>query len=472
MKPTSKQWWVITLLSLPLLIQAQQTPAPVVVHQFTVAQAVEYAKKNNVQVKNALLDVQKQVQVNREVTGMAYPQINGSVSTTYNPNVATQVIPNFISPATYQVLVQEGVKDGNGNPIQMPADFGFIAAQFGTKWSASGGVSLNQIIFDGQVFTGLQARKTLIDFAEKNVEVTEESIKANVYKIYYQLVVSKTQLELLDSNISLLNKLLHDTKIMYDNGFAEKLDINKSTVQIANLQTEKNNVLTQVANGYLGLKVLMGMPVADSLVLVDKIDDDLIKQDILAAGIFNYNERKEYQYAELGIKLREYDIQRYKLSAVPTLSLNGMYSKSAQRNKFNFFKSGEDWFDISAITLNLNIPIFKGFATSAKIAQARIELQKSKNQAEALKLNIDSEVQTAKNNFVTAINSLDYQKENMALAEEVYQQTKKKYEVGTGSQLEINTAQNDLKMAQTNYINAMYNATIAKVDYLKATGKL
>ncbi len=450
MKPTSKQWWVITLLSLPLFIQAQQTAAPVV-HQFTVAQAVEYARKNNVQVKNALLDVQKQAQVNREVTGMAYPQISGSGSMTYNAKLPVSLVPAEFFGG-------------------QPGEFEKLA--FGVKWGATYGVNANQLLFDGQVFTGLQARKTLIDFAEKNVEITEEAIRTNVYKIYYQLVVSKTQVELIDSNISLLNKLLHDINIMYDNGFAEKLDISKSKVQLANLQTEKTNVLTQVANGYLGLKVLLGMPVTDSLVLTDNINDEVIKQDVLEAGIFDYNQRRDYQYTQLGIKLNEYDIQRYKLSKVPTLSLNGYYNKNAQRNEFNFFKSGEDWFDISAISLNLNIPIFNGFATNAKIAQARIALQKTKNQAEALKLNIDNEIQVARNNYVTAINSLDYQKENMALAEEVFQQTKKKYEVGTGSQTEINTAQNDLKMAQTNYINAMYNATIAKVDYLKATGKL
>lgn len=450
MKPTSKQWWVITLLSLPLLIQAQQTAVPVI-HQFTVAQAVEFAKKNNVQVKNALLDVQKQVQVNREVTGMAYPQIAGSGSMTYNAKLPVSLVPAEFF----------GGQQGE-----------FEKLAFGVKWGATYGLNANQLLFDGQVFTGLQARKTLIDFAEKNVEITEEAIRANVYKIYYQLVVSKTQVELIDSNISLLNKLLHDIKIMYDNGFAEKLDISKSKVQLANLQTEKTNVLTQVANGYLGLKVLLGMPVTDSLVLTDNINDEVIKQDVLEAGIFDYNQRRDYQYTQLGIKLNEYDIQRYKLSKVPTLSLNGYYNKNAQRNEFNFFKSGEDWFDISAITLNLNIPIFNGFATNAKIAQARIALQKTKNQADALKLNIDNEIRTARNNYVTAINSLDFQKENMALAEEVFQQTKKKYEVGTGSQTEINTAQNDLKMAQTNYINAMYNATIAKVDYLKATGKL
>ena len=126
-----------------------------------------YAMKNNVNVKNALLGVKMQEQVNREVTARAYPGINASISTTYNPNVATQVLPNFISPATYQVLIDQGVKDGSGNPIVMPSDFGFISAQFGTKYNASAGISLSQILFDGQVFVGLMARKATMQFAQK-----------------------------------------------------------------------------------------------------------------------------------------------------------------------------------------------------------------------------------------------------------------------------------------------------------------
>ena len=136
-------------------------------HEFSIQQAVDYALKNNMNVKNALEDVLYQEQVNREVTSNAYPKINASLGTTYNPNVATQVIPNFISPSTYQVLVDEGVKDGNGNPIQMPGDFGFIAAQFGTKYSAVGAISLTQILFDGQVFVGLMARDATMRFARK-----------------------------------------------------------------------------------------------------------------------------------------------------------------------------------------------------------------------------------------------------------------------------------------------------------------
>jgi len=470
MKKAGNKWlWFTGMALLPFVTLAQDnTPK---LHEFSIKQAVDYAAKNNVQVKNALIDLRTQEQKNREVTGTAYPQINGSVSSTYNPNVAAQVIPNFISPATYGVLVQEGVKNGSGNPITMPDDFGFIAAQFGTKWGATGGISLSQILFDGQVFTGLKARKTLIEFSEKNVELTEENIRANIYKVYYQLVASKTQIALIDANIALLEKLQHDTKIMYDNGFAEKLDVDKVSVRIANLQTEKTNAVNQVNNGYLGLKVLMGMPIRDSLVLTDTLNDEQVKEGVLEAAEFDYSLRRDYQYSDLGIKLAEFNVKRYQMSKIPTLNLNGYYNKNAQRDKFNFFGKGE-WFNISAVTVNLNIPIFHGFSNNARIAQARLALQRSRNDQEALKINIDSEIQTAKNNFASAVSSLDYQKRNMELAESVYQQTKKKYEAGTGAQTEINQSQNDLKAAQTNYINALYSAIIAKVDFLKATGKL
>jgi outer membrane protein TolC len=463
---------LLSLFFLSLLTTAQPPDSiKVTKHEFSVQQTVDYALKNNVYVKNAMIDVQMQEQQNREFTSAAYPHINASIGTTYNPSVATQVLPNFISPATYQVLIDKGVKDGSGNPITMPNDFGFISAQFGTKFSASAGISLSQILFDGQVFVGLIARPTAVEFRKKNMEVTAEMIKANIHKVYYQLVVSKTQIELLDANIALFEKLLHDTKLIYENGFREQLDVDKVTVQLANLQTEKTKVLNIISNGYYGLKVLMGMPVQDELVLTDKITEEQIKEGILEKSNYTYEDRKEFQYAQIGKKLNEYNVRRYKLSQIPTITLNGLYAKNAQRNKWNFFSKG-DWFTISNVNLNINIPIFNGFLIKSKTEQARLEVKKIDNQIDALKISIDNEVETARNNFRTAITTMDFQKKNMQLAEKVYQQTKKKYEIGTGSQMEINTAQTDMKTAQTNYITALYDAIIAKVDFMKATGKL
>jgi outer membrane protein len=442
------------------------------VNSFTVQQAADYAKKNAVQVKNALLDVLIQKQTNRDVTSIALPQINGNMSLTRNIDIPVQTIPNFIGPATYKVLIDEGVKDGNGQAIKYPSQgFGNLLFPFGSPWNANAGVSLSQVVFDGQVFIALKARNATINFQQKIADLTEENIKANVYKIYYQLVTGKVQIELLDANIGRLEKLKHDVQIMYDNGFTERVDIDKLAVQLANLQTEKLKANTMIANGYSGLKLLMGMPIKDSLVLTDTLDDNKIKEDVLEASQYKYTDRKDYQIAELTNKLNGLNVRRYKLSELPSVVLVGGYSKQAQREKFDFFGKG-DWFTSSYIGLQMKVPIFNGFALKSRIQKAKLELQKSKNQTEALKINIDADVENAKNNFIAAIASMDFQKKNMVLAEKVYGQTKKKYEIGTGSATEINTAQLDLKTAQTNYITALAEAIIAKVDFLKATGKL
>lgn len=427
------------------------TPSEAQVHRFSLQEALDYAEKNNVQVKNALLNIRLQEQVNREVTAMAYPQISTNGQLTYNAKLPVSLVPAEFFGGT-------------------PGEFARL--MFGVKWSASGGVSLSQLLFDGQVFVGLQARRTLIEMNEKNAEVTMEQVRANITKIYYQLGVSKRQIALLDSNIVMLTKLRRDMKIMYDNGFAEGLDIDKQDVRLANIQSAKTTALNQINNGYLGLKVLMGMPVQDELILTEDISEEQIKEGVLEAANFDYNQRRDYQAAEMGARLREYDIKRYQYSKLPQLSLSGYYNEMAQSNKFDIFSGNAYWSPISAISLNLRIPIFTGFATNAKIEQSRIRLRQTQNDIEALKLNIGREIRTSVNDFNAAIQNLDYQRRNMELAKKVYNQTKKKYEIGTGSQLEINQAQIELETAQTNYYNALYNAVVARVDFLKATGKL
>jgi outer membrane protein len=464
MKNGLVKWCSAVLLLLATAASAQQR------HDFSAQQAIDYARKNSSQVKNALLGVQLQEQQNREITAAAYPQVVGNISAGYNPAVATQQFPNFIAAATYGVLEKEGVS-GSGGPIKSPADFGFIYAQFGAKYNASYGASLQQLLFEGQVFVGLQARATSMEFARKNAEVTEENIKANIYKVYYQLAASKAQLQLLDANIERLKKLENDTRVMYENGFAERLEVTRASVQLSNLQTERTKALNSIANGYVGLKILLGMPAQDTLVLTDSVTYDNIKDGILENLAYNYQDRKEYQLAELGKRLREYNVKRYKLTYYPTVALSSSYNRISQSNKFDFF-GGARWFPASTIGLNVSIPIFDGFARDARIKQAKIQLQQTENDMEALQLNIDREAQTALNNYKSALATLDVQKRNIELAETVFNQTTLKREQGMGSALEITSAQTDLQIAQNNYILSLYDAINSKIDYLKATGRL
>jgi outer membrane protein TolC len=306
------------------------------------------------------------------------------------------------------------------------------------------------------------------------VDVTSEQIKANVHKIYYQLVVAKKQMEVLDINIERAKKLLNDTRQLYKNGFAENLDVDKVSVNISNLTTEKTKLQNQLEAGYVGLKYLMGMPVKSTLILTDSLTEEQIKSNVLDDGSFKYEDRKEFQFLKMAEKLGQFNIKRYQATYLPAISLNGAYTRNAYRTEFNYFKSGSNypWFTTAYIGLSINVPIFDGFAKDARIKKSRYELLQTQNNIEDTKNNITNEIETAKINIRSALVTIDEQRNNMQLAEKVYNQTKLKYEQGLGSNTEITTAEADLRIAQNNYFSAMYDAIIAKIDYLKATGKL
>lgn len=438
-------------VAMVLLVLSLQSRAQTV-NAFSAKQAVDYARKNATVVKNALIDIKIQQQTNREVTSAALPQINASGTLQDYLTIPTQLLPAEIT----------------GGPAGT-----FIPVQFGTKYNATGGIDVQQLLFDGQVFVGLQARRTVLEFATKQAEVTEEVVKANVYKLYYQLVVGRQQITSIDANIDRFEKLLNDTREIYKQGFAERLDVDKVQVQLNNLRTEKVKMENQLKVGNAGLKYLMNMPQKDSLVLTDSLTEEELKSDVLD-GQYNYNDRKEYQLLTLGLKLNEYNVRRYKLSRIPTLSAFGSYQKNAQRTKFDFFKGGEgrEWFTTSLIGLRLNVPIFDGFARRSKIQSAKLEVEKTKNNLVQQQESIDNEVTVSKLNMTSALQTIDNQKQNVSLAEKVYNTTKLKYEQGLGDNQEIYTAQTELKVAQNNYYSALYDAIVAKIDFLKATGKL
>ena len=438
-----KLFTVFILVLLATVVSAQKT------NSFTVQQAVDYAKQNSVQVKNALLDYQVQKQTNREITSVAYPQI--SASGNFNDYL---VIPTSLLPAEIA-----------GGPAGT-----YFPVKFGTKYNASGGFDVSQLLFDGQVFVGIIARNVALKFYEKQTEITEEMINVNVQKIYYQLVVGKKQMTSIDANIERFEKLLKDTKEIYKQGFAERLDVDKVSVQLNNLQTEKITIQSQLDAGNAGLKFLMNMPQKDSLLLTDSITEDKIKENILADN-YKYEDRKEYQFLAIAKTLNEYNVRRYKLSYLPVLSAFGNYSKNAQRQKFDFFKGGQ-WFTTSLVGLRLSVPIFDGFAKSARVQKAKIEVQRTNNNIEQLKSSIDNDVAQARLKITAAVVTMDNQKKNIELAEKVYNTTKIKYEQGLGNNQEIYNAQAELKIAQNNYYSALYDAIIAKIDYQKATGKL
>ena len=420
------------------------------IHAFSLPQAIDYAAKNSVIVKNALLDYEIQEQSNRATTSQALPQISGNVGFTQYWQVPLTPILGGQFPGTQPGKI--------------------YAFPFALPYNTTAGISLKQVLFDGQVFVGLQARRTSLDFYRKKEEVTEQVIRANIYKVYYQLLVARSQMSQIDANIESQRALLHSTTEMFKNGFAEQLDVDKSNVQLANLETEKIQLQNSIDNGYLGLKVLIGMPVRDSIALTDSLTDDMVRNSVLSDD-YKYTDRRDFQLLMLSKSLGEYNVKRYQKAYIPTINFTMSYAQNQYWIAFDWTRA-QTWYPASYFGLSMNVPIFDGFYKAANIREAKLQLQQTENNMDSLRNRIDNDVRQSQLQFSSALATLDYQKKNMELAQRVYDQTRKKFEQGLGSNTEITTAFSDERTAQYNYFNALYSAIIARVDYLDAIGKL
>jgi len=442
-------------------------------YSLSASQAAELALKNVTDIKNLKLDREIQIAKNKEYVGQTMPQINGSAQMQHFFAIPVTLLPDFISPSVYQVLVDQGVKNGSGVPITRPAaDTKYFPAQFGVPWQTTAGVQFQQLLFQPDLFIALKARKKAVDYTDATIKVMEDSIKSNVYRSYYSVLVAEKRKFYLDESIKRLNKLKSDQEKLFKNGFIEHLDLDKTQVGLNNLTTTSAQIGNLIEIGYASLKFALAINQKDTLVLSDSLSIDIVKKGLLEMGNFNYADRKEIQLLNIVKDLQGLDLKRNKLAYLPTLATYFSYSKNALRSDFSFFDFSQKWFKTSVWGLNLSVPIFDGGQKLNRTRQANYNLQKTTNTIENLERAIDLQLTAANVVFKNALSTLDVQERNVQLAEKVYNITKKKYEQGLGSSFELLQTQQDLESAQSNYFQSLFDAVSAKISFTKALGKL
>ena len=184
----------------------------------------------------------------------------------------------------------------------------------------------------------------------------------------------------------------------------------------------------------------------------------------------NLNNRKDYQLIQATINFNQYDIDAQKGAGYyPQLTAFGTHQQSLQRD--NLFGEGNGWLPTTVWGLRLNMPLFDGFARSSKIQQVKLKLEEMETQSRQLVQAITLEVANSRIAYQNALEQVEDQKANIALAEKIYNTTQIKFKEGVGSSLEVSTAERALFDTQANYINALYDLLVAKANLAKALGK-
>jgi outer membrane protein len=225
------------------------------VRKLSLNEAVETAIKNAIEIQNLKLDEEIQLAQNNEIKGSALPQISADGQMSYYTNLPQIPFPSS-DISIYQVLEKEGVRDNNGNPINVGnASFGIQAVSFVAPLNYQYGVGVQQLLFQPDVFVALQARQSVLDLARGNTEVAIEKVKEAVQKAYYSVLVAQNQKSTVDATMQRLDKLSFEMGQMYKNGFVEKLDIDKLSVTLNNTKTAQNQINNGIAINLAVLKM-------------------------------------------------------------------------------------------------------------------------------------------------------------------------------------------------------------------------
>ena len=424
-------------------MQAQET--------VTLKQAIEYALQNKAEAQNAKLDVRNADYQIMEAKAGALPKINGVANLTYNPILQSTAL-------------DVGAFSGGPSNIQL--------ITMGQKWNAGAGVQLSQALFNQQVFVGLKAAKSTKELYQLNAELTEEQIIERVSNAYFQVFTIQQKKETLESSYASTEKARNIIKSLFDNGLAKKIDLDRTNVNLTNINTilkQQQNAINQAENA---LKFYMGMPIENKIELV-KADMEITPH--LLDETVETDERSEIKILNKQRELLQYNKKAVEAAYYPIVNLNANYSWQGLGNKFpltNGEKNGVYWADYSAITLGVNIPIFNGFATKARVEMAQIELDKLDVSIKDTKLGLDLSYQNAKSQIENSLLALENQKANVSLAETVTSNTKHNYQYGLATLTELLEAENALVEAKNNYSNAILEYKIAEIQYYKAKGEL
>jgi outer membrane protein len=407
--------------------------------------AITYALGANQQARIAKLNVENAQYKMDEMWSQALPTISGSASLTYNPLLQQSALPNIFGP--------------NPNPDET------ILVSFGQHWNSNLGVTLNQTVFDNSVFIGMKAARTTQEFYVLNQQLTEEQIIEGVARQYYQILVQRQQIAVLDSNLMNTLQVQKVLQGLYDNGLAKKIDLDRVAVNLSNISSQRQQLINTVALYENELKFLMGMPINTPILIMD--EEVIVPETLMIPDQFplQIETRTEYNVLQRQKELLAFQKESFKSEYYPTLSLSANYLYQGIGNEIPLFSGqsqGVNWFGAASVGLNLRVPIVDGGFTRSKVRQADVSLRK-----------LDQEIdQTAMIQLNNSLITLKSQEENIKLAEEIYFNTQNNYQNGLATLTDLLAAEISWMQSQNNYTTALLNYRMAEIQILKSKGQL
>lgn len=432
----------------------------------SISDAVSLALQNNRDLIAAKLDREKSAEGVREARGLAMPNLK--LDFVYGHSFRqTQFFPTNLFPTG---------GGGAGSPFGA-GGAGFAAIELSNINAYTASLTLQQPIFRPQIFTAIGVAGTIKKLTEQFYQASRANVITDVKKSYYDALIAQEQVKLLAQSIARSEQALNDARLLYKQGLAADLDTLRAFVNVENLRPTLIKAQSLVDIAKTLLKTKLGLSASDDFILTDSLMFDgnppiLNFETAYGEAIEN---RPEVSQLKLQIDVAEAQVDAEMANFLPTLDAQAQYQRLTLANNFQFDQYS--WGNNLSVGLQLSVPLSLPFITgnyaqaSAKVQQAKLEKKKSETLYENAREAIRAEVKNALAAVDEATKRLQVQVATVQSAERSYNITRLRRAQGIGSALELTDAELALTQAKGNYLQAVYDYLVAKINLEKSLGR-
>lgn len=443
MKPLLRFLFIGLLCFSPFLIRAQGK-TDTLLKDANLHDCVQYALKHQPLINQSAIDEDIAETTIRSKLSDWYPQINFAYNLQHYLQLPTSFFP-----------------DANGNKK---------ATRVGVKNTSNFQITGTQNIFNSDL---LLASRTAADIRTQVRQTTVSNkidVVVEVSKAYYNLLLSQQQVKVLDENIVRLERSYKDALNQYQGGIVDKTDYKRAQIALNNTRADRKRASDEVDSKYAILKQLMGYPVQNTFSIV--YDSLRMEQEVFIDTLQQVQpaNRIEYQLLQTQKSLLQANVKYYKWSYLPTVSAFGSYIPAFQNDRFSDLY--KHVYPSSYIGLQVAVPIFVGKRRIYDVRNANLQLTRLQWSIADLNNVINEEYIQALAGYKGSFAEYAALKENLALAQDVYNTLRLQYSAGIKTYLDVIIAETDLRSAQLNYLVALNQVLSSKLDMEKALGKI
>lgn len=338
--------------------------------------------------------------------------------------------------------------------------------------TATGTLNISLPLFAPAVYRAMSMTKTDIELAVEKSRASKQDLVNQVTKAYYQLMLTQDSYDVLQKSYKLAEDNYNIVNAKYRQGTVSEFDKITAEVQMRSVKPSVISAGNAVTLSKLQLKVLMGITADVDI----KIDDSLAAYEgvvfanqldnTVHEGLVNNTTMKQL---ELNRLMLQKNIKSLRTNFMPTLGLGYSYQYQSMNNdSWNVFNY--NYGSSSSLVFSLSIPLYKA-SNFTKLKSNRIQMRQLDQNRLDTERKLNMQITSYQDNMSASSEQVSSNKENVLQAEKAVQIAGKRYEVGKGTVLELNTSQVQLTEAELTYNQSIYDYLVAKADLDQVLGR-